>query len=637
MGAISVEVTDAVLALISELGPTAGDGSSSAPVVVELSFAGPYLAGVLSNTGYDHIAPWSVAATPAAGDVALPAIRHEPDSRVAEMLDGRAVAAVVLIDLFAAGPGVGPERLLSSIRPLLAEAGSPPLIVVEENPTHVDVIAEMLTGHTPAGRAALAGVPGVFGVTADQLDIALAAGGFTAVGRRDVRGSRRSVGGVDPHAASSESAPLGQLVRRVREGADDYAQVTDFVRAFAPAAPRRIAAIETVASCFLTVVIRSQGGRAQHLLEALTCLAAQTDDDLDVVVAVHNGGPASMDRVEAIVDLFDDEFRNRVRVVPVVGGRRGTPLAVGLSIARGAYAVFLDDDDHVTADWVEVFRRGAEAAPGCVVRCRCGEQHLRYVDTPNAIAEWHATSPFLVTFGDPWDFVANLYENHTPIHAFAVPLSTVRRLGITVDGETPILEDWGFLMRMAEVCGVYDTNAVTAIYQRWDAADRSHASITPEVWGACHTMVLEHLNSNPLIVPRGGALRVSTLSNPNRTVAAALEAGRVIPADRHAAELGAAQAEAERRRIEAELARADADAARATADAARADVEVAQSAAAVAHQRADTAGVQAELLAQRVAQFEESEWWRLTTPLRVSVDRVRRLFRRSPGSSARDD
>jgi hypothetical protein len=150
-------------------------------------------------------------------------------------------------------------------------------------------------------------------------------------------------------------------------------------------------------------------------------------------------------------------------------------------------------------------------------------------------------------------------------------------------------------------------------------------------------MVLEHLNSNPLIVPRGGALRVSTLSNPNRTVAAALEAGRVIPSERYEAELGALRTDGERLRLETERAMADANAARAAADVARADAEAAHSAAAIAHQRADTAGVQAELLAQRVTQFEESEWWRLTTPLRVSVDRVRRLFRRSPGSSARED
>jgi hypothetical protein len=495
--------------------------------------------------------------------------------------------------------------------------------VVEENPTNVEVIAELLTGRTPVGGR----VRGVSGVSSDELDRSLALGGFAAIGRRDLHADPRSAAGSHPHAAASSYTPLGQLLRSVRDRVDDYGHVTDFVRAYTLAAPRHVQAVDEVPTCFLSVVVRSQGARSQHLLEVLTCLAAQSDGDLEVVVVVHDGDPEAVGRVRALADLFDDEFGRRVRVLQVDGGRRGAPLAAGLAAARGEYAAFLDDDDHVTGNWVETFRATARLAPGCVVRSRCGEQHLRYVDDPEAVAEWVATSDFSVAFGTPWDFIWHIHENRTPIHAFAVPMASVRRLGITVDGVTPILEDWGFLLRISEVCGVRDTGEVTAVYQRWDAADRSHVVITPEVWSACRTLVLEGLNAGPLVIPKGEALRLAMLADPRRHFGPETPPEPVVPLPDHEAAVGVLRAAIEQQQREADEARSEADsaharAALAAAEAAAATVQI-ESARAAAAAAEDRAG----RMAQRVVDIEESEWWRLTGPFRHGADRVRRLWR----------
>jgi hypothetical protein len=420
----------------------------------------------------------------------------------------------------------------------------------------------------------------VFGVGAAQLESTLAAAGFTSLRRQDV--SSPSVTPYDPdlHAAASSFTPLGQLLRRVRAGADEFGFVTDFVRAYAPTARRPAPRELPLPSCFLSVIVRNQGGRCQHLLEALTCLAAQTVDDLEVLVMVHDGHPDAIDRVEALVDLFDEAFAARISVIGVEGGRRSEPLVRGLAAARGAYAAFLDDDDHVTGHWVEAFRDGAIAAPGNVIRSRCGEQHHRDVTAPDAPAEWEATSAFSVTFANDWDLVEHLDTNRTPHHSFAVPLATVRHLGVTVDGDTPVLEDWGLLLRMAELCGVHDTGEVTAISQRWASADRSCVASTPEVWTASRTLLLDDLAAAPFVLPRGGVRRV-------------------VDADAQRAELDSLRDALASERGRAELAEAE----------------------------AELAGAEAAQLAFRVRQFEQSEWWRMTGPMRHGIDRLRRRGR----------
>jgi hypothetical protein len=612
---LSTEVTEATLGLLGELQPT---HTAERSVVLELSFAGPYLAAAVAAAGYDHLAPWAAVigaagtTTRVAGE-GLPVLHTgEHADTIAAALDGRPVAAIVVVDLFAAGPGADPSWLLASLHSLLVQLGGPPLIVVEENPTHIDVVADLLTGRPRPGRVGRAGSPGVFGVGATQLETVLAAEGFMPLRRHDVSSPRVTPYEPGLHAAASSFTPLGQLLRRVRDGADEFGLVTDFVRAYAPTARRTTPRELPGHDCFLSVIIRSQGGRGQHLLEALTCLAAQTDGDLEALVMVHDGDPGAIDRVHAVVDLFDEEFATRVRVIRVEGGQRGEPLARGLAAARGAYAAFLDDDDHVTAHWVETFRKGAIAAPGNVIRSQCGEQHRRYVTAPHAVAEWEATSAFSVTFGSEWNFVEHLYSNRTPIHAFAVPLATVRSLGVTVDGATPILEDWGLLLRMAEVCGVRDTGEVTAIYQRWAADDRSHVVITPDVWSACRTLVLEHLASAPLVVPRGATLQLVDLVNPTRGTPAF---HALSPAAR------------------TEEARATQPVAAAVTDGSDDDepeeteLDWLRNTLAWERGRAQQAEAEAAQLAARVHQFEHSEWWRLTAPMRRSIDRLRRRGR----------
>ena len=125
------------------------------------------------------------------------------------------------------------------------------------------------------------------------------------------------------------------------------------------------------------MIVRTQGRREVNLVDALTCLAAQTDDGFDVRLLVHSPAAEAVENVRRLVDRFAPEFSHRVRVHQVPDGGRTRPLNVALAEARGRYVAFLDDDDLVTAEWVETFRRGAEAAPGRVIRGAVADRRVR--------------------------------------------------------------------------------------------------------------------------------------------------------------------------------------------------------------------------------------------------------------------
>ena len=100
--------------------------------------------------------------------------------------------------------------------------------------------------------------------------------------------------------------------------------------------------------------MRTQGKRASHLRDALTCLAAQTVDSFEVLLMVHSDdAEPALGEVRALVEDFEPAFASRVSVVHVSGGRRARPLNVALERLKAEYVAFLDDDDLVMADWVE--------------------------------------------------------------------------------------------------------------------------------------------------------------------------------------------------------------------------------------------------------------------------------------------
>lgn len=297
-------------------------------------------------------------------------------------------------------------------------------------------------------------------------------------------------------AALEPTTPLGALASWVRELAGTGEDTASEPRGDAP---------------FLTVLLRTQGRRSATVQEALLCLAAQTCDDFDVMLLLHDAGAEAADAIRMCVSRFDRSFSDRVHVAEVSGGGRCRPLNEGARRARGQYLATLDDDDLVLGNWVETFRDAARAFPGHVVRTAvatqrvearhgawAGEDGYEVVDRPRMV------------FALDFDHVDHILDNRTPNNGYAFPRSLVTDIGLRWDESLPVLEDWDHLLTSASICGVTDVPRVTALLRWWDEGEDSKSVHAPELWDATRLRVIDKHDASPLLLDRGTFSRLRT-------------------------------------------------------------------------------------------------------------------------------
>ena len=513
--------------------------------------------------------------------------------RIVAIVDGRRVAAVTLLDTIEHLTET--REFVDVLRETLLLLGRPTLAVSVPNVAHYDLGAKLLTGrwdYTPTG---LLDHTHVNFFTERRLTDELGRCGFKEIARDDFPLLHSDQHFPPEHPGFVDGSPLSMLLWNLRSQADAMGTVNQFVRAYALSDLLGSAEPPPEADTpFLSVLVRTQGRRLANLVEALTCLAAQDDPNFEALVLVHATTSGAVDQVRHLVQLFDDSFVGRVHVVHVASGGRARPLNVGLERARGRYLAFLDEDDHVTADWVTTFHRGADASPGKVVRSVCMERRTESLVGKGYVTDWQALGALESTYGEDFDLLEHLNENRSPIHSFAIPLTAMRSLGLHFDESLPVVEDWDVLIRLASLTGVHDTRKRTAIYQRWVGGESSQASIDHRVWSAAREVVLHRLDAQPLLLPPGSATRIADSrfrSSPTAPVPTASPPAPIgadpLPADY-------ADVVAERDRLGEELSRAR----------------------------------------EELHRFASSEFWRATAPLRRAVGQVRRmsaLGRRRPG------
>ena len=253
----------------------------------------------------------------------------------------------------------------------------------------------------------------------------------------------------------------------------------------------------------LTVVLRTQGRRPETLRDALLCLLGQTDEDFDVLVAVHAAASEAASDVDRAVAELPPGLRRRTTVLQTQRPGRASPLNDAFQAARGRYVAFLDDDDLVLGDWVAQFARLAESEPGRVLRTVCVQQAIDVESWAPARAGVRSVGPLVSRYPARFELVDHLLLNRTPFMAYAFPRELFHGLGLRFDETLDICEDWDFALQAVLLVGAASSPAVTSIYRRWLDSDSSATLHTAEEWRRNEAAVIARLDAQPQLWPPG--------------------------------------------------------------------------------------------------------------------------------------
>lgn len=268
---------------------------------------------------------------------------------------------------------------------------------------------------------------------------------------------------------------------------------------------------EEPARPFLSVLLRTQGTRLEPFLDALLCLSAQTDHDFEVLVLVHNASQDAFASVSHAVGQQQQSFAERIRVVEVQGGSRGTPLNEGIRRASGRYIAVYDDDDILFANWVEEFHRSSEQSAGRLLRAVTAVQTLSPETWPRGNDGFRTSSWPAAEHQSAFNLFEHFRVNQTPFMSFAFPSGIFSRLGLAFDEELAVCEDWDLILRASLLCDVADVPALTSIYRRWDTGSSSYLDNSTGVWSRSEARVIEKLNSRPILLPPGSVELIRVL------------------------------------------------------------------------------------------------------------------------------
>lgn len=253
---------------------------------------------------------------------------------------------------------------------------------------------------------------------------------------------------------------------------------------------------------FLSVITRTQGKRPHTLAEVLTCLAAQTDTDFELLVIGHRLDQAGRAAVDQVIADAPHWLAAKIRLILVEDGTRTRPLNAGLRAARGDYIAVLDDDDAVFAHWVETFHGLARASPGRMLRALTARQTVDTVMVQGALG-LRAEGPPERLYPARFNFFDHVLENRSPTLSLAFPRAVIAAHGIGFDESLTTTEDWDFMMRVACAAGVAEVPEVTSIYRWWKTGESSRTLHDDAEWRANHQRIWDNWNAAPFPLPAG--------------------------------------------------------------------------------------------------------------------------------------
>lgn len=234
----------------------------------------------------------------------------------------------------------------------------------------------------------------------------------------------------------------------------------------------------------VSVIIRSMN--RPSLKQAIASLAAQSYPNIEVLVVNASGAahplPAhpphrlAVRVVDPVVQLGSEAHSDTCQAMPRLG--RSAAANQGLDACNGRYAIFLDDDDHVSPRHLERLVEALQS-DGQAVAAYSG------VRVEGANGQW------VRDYDMPWEPRRLRGVNYLPIHAVLFRLHSVRVAGACFDVNLPVLEDWDFWCQLSRLGHFVHVPGISATYRQ--GLGNSHLGDLEHDnhWAKWHLRILE--------------------------------------------------------------------------------------------------------------------------------------------------
>lgn len=408
------------------------------------------------------------------------------------------------------------DYVLNAIQRLAAEHTA--LVVISvPNVSHADIGFKLAFGKWSYTEVGLLDHTHVRMFNRATLSKTLRSCGLHIIDSYDIRKRLSDQHFPEDHPALSSGTLLHTFLHNLRQAADNDGNVYQFVQLCVPGPRSGNASYITrheKQRPFLSIVTRTQGIRIHTLREVITSLAAQTEEDFEVLILAHRITLERQKLVERVIEDAPAWLREKIRLILVDEGNRTRPLNIGFEAAKGHYISILDDDDMPKANWVETFKELAVAKPGRMVRTVAVRQNVESV-TINGELGLRAIGPLEMAYSTSFDFMEHLRTNHTPPVAVAFPRGAFHEFNIRFDETLTTTEDWDYIMRVAGLVGVISSDKITAIYRWWLTEHSSRTEHDAKEWRDNHQDIFRKLDRAMLLYPEGTTARIRFLLDEN--------------------------------------------------------------------------------------------------------------------------
>jgi GT2 family glycosyltransferase/Flp pilus assembly protein TadD/glycosyltransferase involved in cell wall biosynthesis len=255
---------------------------------------------------------------------------------------------------------------------------------------------------------------------------------------------------------------------------------SDMVRGLPHKTDRAVA--DSPHSPLVSVIVRTMN-RPIFLEECLTSLSAQTFKDFEVV-AINDGGV----NVDTIIEKYSQRMRIQYKQHPSNKGRSAA-LNTGLKSARGKYFTYLDDDDRVFPDHLEILVNELESGEFLVVYSDSFEVRQE------PIKDTYKTVGKRAVYSVDYDRDLLRKTNYIPILNLIHHRDCADKIG-RFDENLTVLEDWDYWIRLSEHYDFKHIPKITAEYRvRSDCSNATAAEA--HQFPVCRQRIRTKLSSPP--------------------------------------------------------------------------------------------------------------------------------------------